>query len=329
MVFRSKKQYSNKRTRKNKPNGKSTKPKKQTLHKKLSKYHKKRGGGDIESNEPAVIVTLAIITHGCIITTDPAQAYDIRLYSATGKHMDYCVGNLFGRSVHHDELKQYYRKNNPNPEIPNDTVNQIPEYFDQMPYDKIIGKSRTPPNIFDRFTEKLLLNDATTGVWLISVHDHDHTLLYPTEAMVNDKISFNLLNINGLNALNTYFNKTDNKDLFEKILVSENKTYPEKNDDGERNVTEWNVSLNDESTDTRRIEQIRLSYVFDLLKQIFGNNVKLNVYDYSCSNSCGSKDFIPDIIHPLPITDVEHGRPPYFQVAGTKRKIQKKKKKTI
>jgi hypothetical protein len=327
MVFRSKKQYSNKRTRKNKPNGKSTKPKKQTLYKKLSKYHKKRGGGDIESNEQPVIVTLAIITHGCIITTDPAQAYDIRLYSATGKHMDYCVGNLFGRSVHHDELKQYYRKNNPNPEIPNATVNQIPEYFDQMPYDKIIGTPKK--TLTDRFLETLLTNDASIGVWLISVHNHDHKLLYPTETMINDEISFNLFNINGLNTLNTYFNKNDNKDRFKELLVSENKPYPEKNDDGERNVTGWNVSLNDESTHTRRIEHIRLSYVFDLLKQIFGNNVKLNVYDYSCSNSCGCKDVIPDIIHPLPITDVEHGRPPYFQVAGTKRKIQKKKKKTI
>jgi hypothetical protein len=327
MVFRSKKHYSNKTTRKRKPISKFTKPKKQTLYKKLSKYHKKRGGGDIESNEQPVIVTLAIITHGCIITTDPAQAYDIRLYSATGKHMDYCVGNLFGRSVHHDELKQYYRKNNPNPEIPNATVNQIPEYFDQMPYDKIIGTPKK--TLTDRFLETLLTNDASIGVWLISVHNHDHKLLYPTETMINDEISFNLFNINGLNTLNTYFNKNDNKDRFKELLVSENKPYPEKNDDGERNVTGWNVSLNDESTHTRRIEHIRLSYVFDLLQQIFGNNVKLNVYDYSCSNSCGCKDVIPDIIHPLPITDVEHGRPPYFQVAGTKKKIQKKKKKTI
>tara|TARA_B100000902_G_C27246137_1_gene882711 strand:+ start:400 stop:1365 length:966 start_codon:yes stop_codon:yes gene_type:complete len=321
MVFRSKKQCSNKITRKRKT--KSTKPRKQSLY---SKKYKQQKGGDIESNEQAVIVTIAIITHGCIITTNTATDYDIRLYSATGNRIDYCVGTEFGRSTHHDELKQYYRKDNPNPEIPNPTVNQIPEYFDQMPYDKIIGKSQTPPNIFERFSEKLLHNDAITGVWLISVHDHDHKLLYPTETMVNDKISFNLLNINGLNALNTYFNKTTKID-YEKILVNEDKPYPKKNDDGERNITGWNVSLNNESTDTRRIEQIRLSYVFDLMKEILGNNVKLNVYDYSCSTSCGSKDFIPDIIPPLPITDIEHGRPPYFQVAGSNKK--KKKKKTI
>ena len=321
MVFRSKKQYSNKTTRKRKPKPKSTKPKKQTLYSK--KYKQQKWGGDIESNEQAVIVTLAIITHGCIITTDPVQDYDIRLYSATGNRIEMCVGNPFGRSKHHDELKQYYRKDNPIPDIPNATVNQIPDYFDQLPYDKIIGTPKK--TLTDRFFETLLVNDAPTGVWLISVHDHDRTLVYPTETMINDEISFNLFNINGLNTLNTYFNKTDNKDRFKELLVREDKPYPEKNDDGERNVIGWNVSLNDVSTHTRRIEHIRLSYLFDLLKQIFGNNVKLNVYDYSCSSSCGCKDFIPDIIHPLPITDVEHGRPPYFQVAGTKRKIKKKK----
>jgi hypothetical protein len=327
MGFRSKckckckKPYSNKTTRKTKPKYKSTKPKKQTLY---SKKYIQQKGGDIESNEQAVIVTLAIITHGCIITTDPAQDYDIRLYSATGNRIEMCVGNAVERSLHHTELKQYYRKNNPNPDTPNATVNQIPDYFDQMPYDKIIGNPQTQPNIFDRFVETILPMSGTDGVWLISVHDHDRKLVYPTEIMINDEISFNLFNINGLNALNAYFNTTDIKDKIKSILVKESKPYPAKNDNGERNVTGWNVSLNDVST---HIAFIRLSYLFDLLKHICGNNVKLNVYDYSCSSSCGCKDFIPDIIHPLPITDVEHGRPPYFQVAGTKPKTNKKKKK--
>jgi hypothetical protein len=324
MVFRSKKPYSNKTTRKNKSKYKSTKPNKQTLY---SKKYKQQKGGDKQ-----YIVTIAVITHGCIITTEPEQKiYNIRLYNSSGNNIDICGGNVPERSIHHDELKLFFRKDSPTPDPKNtnETVQSIPHPFDVMPYDKIIGPDN--PEIFDATIDNLssfFLSDTPVGVWLISVHDN-HKLVFPNTEQ--KETHYNLLSIHFLNHLMFNFNKE--KYLVEhnhitKTLESKHKFPPAKFINGIRqirNFDNWNVTLNTEKT---HIKFIRLSYLFDWLKYIFGVNVNLNVYDYSCTINCNVDEH--PIIPPL-ITDIEMGPPPFINtIGGTKpKKKNKKKKKTI
>jgi hypothetical protein len=320
MVFRSKKQYSNKTTRKRKPKPKSTKPKKQTLY---SKKYKQQKGGDKQ-----YIVTIAVITHGCIITTEPEQKYNIRLYNSTGNNIDICVGNVLERSNHHDELKQFFRKDRPTPDPKNtnEIVQLIPHPFDVMPYDKIIGPDN--PELFDATIDNLssiILSDTPVGVWLISVHDINHKLVFPNTEQKDTH--YNLLKIHFLNHLMFNFNKKkyfDEHNYITKTLESKNIFPPDKDNNGIRNFDNWNVTLNTEKT---HIKFIRLSYLFDWLKYIFGDNVNLNVYDYSCTINCNVDEH--PIIPPL-ITDIEMGKPPFINtIGGTKPKKKKKKKKTI
>jgi len=331
MVFRSKKQYSNKTTRKNKSKYKSTKPKKQTLY---SKKYKQQKGGDKQ-----YIVTIAVITHGCIITTEPKQKYNIRLYNSTGNNIDMCSENVLERSIHHNELKHFFRKDRPipDPKNTNETVQSIPHPFDVMPYDKIIGPDN--PEILDATIDKLstiLLSDTLVGVWLISVHDINHKLVFPNTEQKDTH--YNLLKIHFLNHLMFNFNKEkyfDEHNHITETLESNHKFPPAKFINGIRqirNFDNWNVTLNTEKT---HIKFIRLSYLFDWLKYIFGDNVNLNgdnvnlnVYDYSCTINCNVDEH--PIIPPL-ITDIEMGKPPFINtIGGTKpKKKNKKKKKTI
>lgn len=325
MEFRRKKSYSNKTTRKRKPKSKSTKPKKQTFYSKKNKLQK---GGESGTE---YIVTIAIITHGCITTTDTdsLSKYNIRLYNATGDNMQSCDGNLFTRSTHHEELNKFFRKDRPNPDPTNATVKNIPYYFDTMPYDKILGHEN--PKMGDYIIEKglsLFIKDLPVGIWLISVHDMNHKLIFPQDPYKKED-PFNLLNINLLNTLNLQFNRglffSDHNHITE-TLIKNDKIIPTKS----RIFDGWNVNLNDKNNPTH-ITFIRLSYFLDLLKYIFGNNVNLNVYDYSCTITCNTVK--EQIISPL-ITDIEMGSPPFINttIGGTKHKKKNKKikkKKTI
>ena len=290
MVFRSKKQYSKKITHKRKP--KLTKTKKHPLYSK--KYKQQKGGeGGTE-----YIVTIAIITHCCITDTDSLPKYNIRLYNATGDNMQSCDGNLLTRSTHHEELNKFFRKDHPIPDPTNATVKSIPHYFDTMPYDKILGHENQKS--VDYIIEKglsLFTKDPPVGIWLISVHDMNHKLIFPQDPYKKED-PFNLLNINLLNTLNYIFNKeqffSDHNYITETLINDEN-PIPES-----RNFNGWNVNLNNKK-DPTHITFIRLSYFLNWLKYIFGNNVNLNVYDYSCTMTCDTSE--EQIKSPL-ITDI-------------------------
>lgn len=316
MVFRSKKQYSKKITHKRKP--KLTKTKKQPLYSK--KYKQQKGGeGGTE-----YIVTIAIITHGCITDTDSLPKYNIRLYNATGDNMQSCDGNLLTRSTHHEELNKFFRKDHPIPDPTNATVKSIPHYFDTMPYDKILGHENQKS--VDYIIEKglsLFTKDPPVGIWLISVHDMNHKLIFPQDPYKKED-PFNLLNINFLNTLNYIFNKEQffsDHNYITETLINDDNPIPES-----RNFNGWNVNLNNKK-DPTHITFIRLSYFLNWLKYIFGNNVNLNVYDYSCTLTC---DTVEEQIKSPLISDIEMGLPPFINtIGGTKHKKKKKNKKTI
>ena len=304
-----------------------------------AKKSKKRGrrtrskrGGDIESKEDDnFIVTIAIITHGCIIDTDPKQnQYDLRYYSATGDKINTCDGNVFGRSIYHDDLIEYFRQDNPSRNDNNNTINELPDYFDDIPYDKVIGKSENQGFINDCIDTIAPIFTGTTavGVWLISVHKEKlieknnqlvkkYEYIYPT----NKNKHINLFNIEGFKEFNQIIGK--NKFNITSELVENNKPIPKK-ENNIRNFQHWDVELNNTK---ERINYIRLSYLFDLIKKIAGNNCKLNVYDYTCSINCNDCNNINNNNQEIKqglITGIEEGKAPFF--TGGKRKTRKAKK---
>lgn len=250
----------------------------------------KKIGGDVESgitdsgitdSGESYVVTIAIITHGCIIDLNPPQNYDIRYYSATGDKIGICYGNIFERSINHQELREHFRQDKPqhNPKHEQKdgtthTVDAISDYYHQIPYDKNIGKQGNKGfitnsiNKVEECISPLVTGDVPVGVWLISVHKKDtqnnifnfepskYTYDYPEDK----NMRINLLNIEGIKRLNKKYNNIPNLD--DKL----------KNDA---------VTI-----ENGRIKVIRLSYLLDLIKDIMGNNCGLNVYDYSCSSGC-------------------------------------------
>ena len=113
---------------------------------------------------------------------------------------------MVGRSLYHDDLIEYFRQDNPYGNDNNNTMNEIPYYFDDMPYDKVVGKSENQGFISDCIDTiaPIFTGSTAIGVWLISVHKEKlieknkqlikkYEYIYPTDK--NQHI--NLLNIEG------------------------------------------------------------------------------------------------------------------------------------
>ena len=272
--------------------------KNKSLKNKLSTY---------QENATKYTVTIAMIIHGCIITTDLNQNYNIDLYNATGNNIDICEKTIWEFDDEHVNLLKRFRKNNPTPEKK--------YYFDKMPYDKFIGKTS---------------NDSYAGVWLISVHDNNNQLVFPKDDLL--KTRFNLFNLNFLNRLfldfnhnkfsyaglnyqeiyNTEYNIQDHSEMTD-LFKEDHKQPPEKNNEEYRDFSNWNVSVNDVNNPTH-IDKIRLSYFFDILKYIFGDNIKFRAYDYTCTVPCNGTDDININV-------------PLINYGGKKKKNKKKTKK--
>ena len=282
---------------------------KKPIHKKKSK--KKL---TYEDNEIKYTITIAMIIHGCVITTDLNQLnqnYNIDLYNATDNNIDVCEKTIWEFNDEHEHLLKHFRKNNPIPEKKN--------YFDKMPYDKFIGKTS---------------NDLYAGVWLISVHDNNNQLVFPRNDSLD--IRYNLFNLNLLNRLfldfnrntlsytginyediyNTEYNIPEYSEITDTLIREKHKKPPEKKNEEKRNFTDWNVSVNDVKT---HIDKIRLSYLLDCLKSVFGDNVKFRAYDYTCTVPCNDTD---DIQINLPL--IKYGGKKTKN--KTKRKTKKRKR---
>lgn len=269
-------------------------------------------------DNPNYTITIAIITHGCVLNTDLNDDYNIELYNATGNKMDVCEKTYLDFDNEHIKLLEYYRMDTPIPEEK--------EYFNKIPYDKKLGK-----NTYG-------ITDLYAGIWLVSVHNSENKLVFPREELFDRR--FNLLNLEFLNHLFYDFNRDKwfqkqvefaTKEDSDKpcIKIQEYnpiKEYlkvhklPEKDNEGYRNVAEWNgdVSVNDVENPTH-IDKIRFSYLLDSLKYIFGDNVKFRIYDYSCTVPCNDKD---DIKIKVPLTRSN-------RVSNIKNGGKRRKKKTI
>ena len=240
---------------------------------------------DIESNNDALVITLAITMHGCVTTMDidPDNNYNVRYTSLTNDDLNSGAISPEGTSKGVHALMRYFRKDTPSGHE-GEILNNL-SYFDSLPYDKAFSSKGRPDPI--GFTNKVVtgVKDGAqagfeagcsifellvwAGIWVISVHErrkpqpiNDYKYLYPKEI---DHYS-NLLNLNGLERLNQSFNKIPN--LKRSLIMDEQ--------NNKLSNLSHIIKLNNDNT---RIEKIQLSYLLNLLRQIMGPKCEFNIYD--------------------------------------------------
>ena len=252
-----------------------------------------------------IVVTLAIVTHGVVISTaltqEQYQLFDgARLFTMSGK-FDNVMCHDMVRDDYFRKLYTIFREN-----LDQSTYKKANAYKDmltpkymsylKMFFDDLQNKEvcQIYPHI--DFDKAYLSDTSMTGIYLVSVHlKHKNSLelIYPAVG-TNDDIRLDSLR--GLCNFNTKFNmNVDCTPLVERIQRMSS-PYPTGLDVTSRQLDVWNVSV-DARTGT--ITHIRLSYLVYLVKCIltgqcsttesiaaasFSEDVKMNLFDFSCSS---------------------------------------------
>jgi len=223
------------------------------------------------------IVTIGITAHGCIITTNPEQKYNVQLHSAT--HKDTIINEMTpARSSGLPSIfNSTFRKDHPN------ITDTHPAHFNELPYDKALSEST---DVLGKFIDGALTACGlfkTAGIWLVSVHrkptettDNVYEYIYPRD----DIGMINLFNINALKHFNDHFNSSSFEPLYNNLIKNNKKR-------SLTNSNSWNVELTDDK-DNLRIKMIRLTYLLNLITNILGHNCHFNLFDYSCSVICNN-----------------------------------------
>ena len=95
-------------------------PPKISIRKPISKTRsKKTKKRKTTTNEVKYTITIAMIIHGCIITTNLNQNYNIDLYNATDNNIDVCEKTIWEFNDEHVNLLKRFRKDDPMPEKKN------------------------------------------------------------------------------------------------------------------------------------------------------------------------------------------------------------------
>ena len=254
-----------------------------------------------------LVITLAITAHGCVTTMDidPDNEHNVRYTSITNDNLHTTTSSPKDDVINIYSLNRYFRK-----DTPDKLLSNLP-YFDSLPYDKAFsGVSDMGLSAFNMLFSTIARLPTNLGIWVISVHKrrephptNNYEYVFPKDI---GQLT-NLLNLNGLEQLNQTFNKIPNL----KGTIKKDDKY---------------IKLNGDNT---RIENIRLSYLLKLLKQIMGPKCDFNIYDFSCSSPCNGSSILDtktttSLIHLPEAGDPESGRTRFF---GGKRKNRKTKRR--
>lgn len=278
-----------------------------------------------------LVVTIAIQTHGTIVTyeLDPetANVFDnVRLLCKSGGLKDYTSKSVIDDfRIYKQSRNKYYK------DVDISTYNIIKNesgtLLGNVTFDKVLSRySGQRFNVTDRWQ----------GVYLISIH-HRNQLIYPHP----EEPTINLLNVSDLQRLaNDFGSNVPEFDIFYTVPNKEERINDENKIKSNNNLSEeektekiaeirnayinkiykWNVTINKSG----KIESIKLSYLVYLIKQILGNNIFINLLDYSCSNpsSLISKKQTSKYAM-YPVIDIEMGSNTEY---GGKRLGRKKRK---
>jgi len=256
-----------------------------------------------------IVVTLAIVTHGVVISTALTQEqYQLfngaRLFTMSGKFDDVVCHDMV-RDAYFRKLYTIFRENLDQSTYKNANAYKdmlAPKYMSylKMFFDDLQNKEvcQIYPHI--NFDKAYASDSSMTGFYLVSVHlkrKKDLELIYPV-AGTNEDIRLDSLR--GICEFNTKFNmNVDCAPLIEKLRRMSS-PYPTGVDVTSRQLDAWNVSVDARSG---AITHIRLSYLVYLVKCIltgqcsrtdsdtesvaaasFSEDIKMNLFDFSCSS---------------------------------------------
>jgi hypothetical protein len=218
------------------------------------------------------VVTIALLLHGCIISTNSILIDNLTFNNVTGNKFEMTHFSTNDKKKLHDNIKNNFRKDQ-----------LIANNSNVLPYDKIIGETSPQDHSYLNCDIvnyiKKVIGLEMNGIFIISVHrkpsesiENNYQYLYPPKK--NSII--NIGNLQGLKHLCDSFDENIYNNIYQKLLLDNGKF---------GNSNNFNLELN---STLNHIKYIRLTYLLNLLKNIFGFNCHLNVYDYTCSIMCKS-----------------------------------------
>jgi len=273
----------------------------------------------------SIIVTIAIVAHALIIEADlspeiQASFQNVRLFSKSGG-VGSSLDSIFqsylpslNRRFQHslteptinimeeysDCLRPRYQEdikgynftssffNRESEKMPCESVCKL---FHNVTFDKIIS------NISHGGVSHLLKHlFPTDGVFVVSVHkqvsSNNLKLVYPLPDM---KPNLNLYNLSEFQEFSNLFPRKRRLPIEEMSMLSNNlheivkrcadnveQTGEQIKQNTREQISIWKLTL---SSDERSIIEIRLSYLLQLIKYVVGDECKINIFDYSCSNT--------------------------------------------
>lgn len=226
------------------------------------------------------VVTLALILHGCVISTDSIHIDNLTFNSITGNKFELTHYSTDDKKKLHDNIINNFRKDQ-----------LIANKSDVLYYDKIIGETSTKDYLYFncdiiKYIKKIIGLEMN-GIFIISVHrkpcesiENNYQYIYPP----NKDSIINIGNLQGLKHLCDFFDESIFNNIYKQLLLDNSKF---DNTNNFRNTNNFNIELN---SNLNHINYIRLTYLLNLLKNIFGYNCHLNVYDYTCNRLCKSSN---------------------------------------
>ena len=271
-------------------------------------------------NNPHYVVTIIVLAYGRTtrldIDIDTANAFDnTRLYQLS-RALDYtparCVIDTHTRAYVNkifrsdfsgkttlQVIQDYINYSTPayleiykeNGVYVDDNIGQL---YDPITFDKTVhtlGSIQAANSIFGKIMDDFIYRPMF-GVFLVSVHEKTTQsgvdkmqLLFPTDEVSSRDFEINLLDLGSVAKLARYLPDLSSniRDTLSRIRSDYQPFIPEKTGSHEKPIVFNNNPHNMRYLIDDKIEIVRLSYIANMVKSIFGRDTKTNIMDYSCS----------------------------------------------
>jgi|UniRef100_A0A6C0IJG1 hypothetical protein len=271
-------------------------------------------------SSPQYVITLSVLTHGrtTIMNLDPntTSIFDnTRLYQLS-RQLDYTPARCVTDTRTMSYLNTIFRK-----DFQNKTTFQViqeyidystPKYlsiykengvyvddnignlYDPITFDKTIhtlDSISSANSFFDRAIDRNIFQPMF-GIFIVSVHKKTINngkpalkLVFPTPDVEKNDQNINLLDLNSVEKLTEYMPSltTTIYETIHSIYEDEQPSIPSSIPRHDMPVYFNKSHANMRFMEGTNIKIVRLSYIVEMIKKIFGKNTSLNIMDYSCS----------------------------------------------
>jgi hypothetical protein len=294
-----------------------------------------------------LVVTIVIQMHGTVITyelnPETANIFDnVRLLCKAGGLQEYVSGQsglpgLTEEIMLVSNLRQIFEKDIdlPTYDIISNAKSGI--LLGNITFDKTL--STNSGDVWD-------ITKYLQGIYLLSIH-RGGNLIYPTKS---DEKVINFLKVNDLQRLVSFFNKKSVPNLEIPNLENMSTPFPDQNiyikrvesvksnsklnrqekkekieeikEEYMNLIYKWDLTLDKKGN----IEDIKLSSLVELVKKILGNQIIINLLDYSCNAPTSYISKKQSSQYAILEDDIEMGTP-HKEYGGKKKKTRRRSKK--